>query len=217
MKKTQTMIKICGVKCPQMAGKVANLGASHVGIMLHAQSKRYVNLECASTIAQAALREGAVPVAVCVNQTARQMSALCDALAIDTVQLHGPMARSQHQLLPDSITRIYVLHVDALGNVVNKKDPYIQQLNQDRDLLLFDGLVGGAGAKIKTKNIHAVAAGFRYLIAGGLNADNVQAVGLGCAPVGFDVSSGVEDNYGSKDLTRIKDFIAAVKARGGGP
>lgn len=50
-----------------------------------------------------------------------------------------------------------------------------------------------------------------WMLAGGLTAENVaEAIRLTGAPA-VDVSSGVESAPGVKDITRIRDFIAAAQ------
>ncbi len=208
------VIKVCGIKDPNIAYKTAKLGVSHIGIICHDGSKRYVNSQLAKVVVKSIINGGAEPVAVCVNHTAKEMIQLCRDLNINVVQLHGGIARHQHQHLPAHITRIYVLHVDQSGNVVNKNDETIKQLNLNRDYILFDGLVGGSGKCIVTNDIHDAAGGFRYFVAGGLASRNVSHVIDKCHPYGVDVSSSVEDHRGDKKLASIKDFIAAVNQGG---
>ena len=49
-----------------------------------------------------------------------------------------------------------------------------------------------------------------FILAGGLNIDNVELAIRDCAPWGLDVSSGVEIN-GTKDLNLIGEFVDTVR------
>jgi phosphoribosylanthranilate isomerase len=51
----------------------------------------------------------------------------------------------------------------------------------------------------------------RLYLAGGLHAANVVAAIRAVRPYGVDVCSGVEAAPGRKDLSRLKDFLAAVR------
>jgi phosphoribosylanthranilate isomerase len=197
--------KICGVQCPALAEKAAKLGADYIGMVFHAPSRRHIDLNTAKLITEATKQAGATPVAVCVTQTAEEIIQLTRDLNITTVQLHGDLPRAQHQQLPAHLTKIYVLHVDASGLVLNHD--LIKTLDSKRDYLLFDGPIGGSGQRINTKNIQEAAKAFRYFVAGGLHHHNINHVINHCYPNAVDVSSGIENTDGKKDIALIKDFI----------
>ena len=50
------------------------------------------------------------------------------------------------------------------------------------------------------------------VVAGGLNLDNVKAVIEQINPFGIDVSSGVEQGYGIKDLNKVSAFIEGARS-----
>ena len=52
-----------------------------------------------------------------------------------------------------------------------------------------------------------------YIVAGGLNAQNVRKVIKMTKPFAVDVCSGVESEKGKKDLSKLKDFITLAKQR----
>ena len=49
------------------------------------------------------------------------------------------------------------------------------------------------------------------LVAGGLNADNVRTLIQQVQPFGVDVSSGVEDRPGVKNVAKLRAFVRAVR------
>lgn len=205
------MIKICGLTCPDLAYETARAGATHIGIMLHQPSKRFVDLATAKSIVNATRRGGAIPVAVCVDQSATEINHLCKTLTLDVVQLHGTKARQALQNLDPYIQRIYVIHIDESGNALSDNNQAMQYLNQDRDLILFDGVKGGSGQTIITEQLDALAAPFNYILAGGLNHQNIRHISPNCHPCGVDVSTGVENQQGLKDVSHIKHFITTAK------
>ena len=54
--------------------------------------------------------------------------------------------------------------------------------------------------------------GLRFLLAGGLNIDNVQNAIDKVRPWGVDVATGVESSPGRKDPKKLRMFIEAAKA-----
>ncbi|OAI48246.1 hypothetical protein AYO45_05230 [Gammaproteobacteria bacterium SCGC AG-212-F23] len=195
------LIKICGIKTPELAEQAAKAGANFIGIVLHPQSKRYVSIEQAKTIAAASTENGATPVAVFVNHTFTQMQEICNITHIQTVQLQGDTARKQHSQLPKHYQRFYVRSVDN-DNEFNGCDPH-------RDYLLFDNKTAGSG---KTFNWNALnyTGCFRIGIAGGLTVDNIVLAINKFHPAIVDVSTGVEDASGEKNIFLIQKFIKSV-------
>ena len=204
---TQAKIKICGVKHPNIAYQAAILGADYIGMIFHAPSKRHIDFNTAQSIVESTARGGAIPVAVCVTQTAEEIIQLSQKLNITAIQLHGDVPRLQHTQLPEHLVRIYVLNIDKSGAVINQDKQLIQALDPNRDYLLFDGPAAGSGERIITEHIQQAAGEFRYFVASGLNHHNISHVTNSCHPNGVDVSSGVENAHGEKDINLIKQFI----------
>ena len=74
------------------------------------------------------------------------------------------------------------------------------------------GLHGGTGRTFDWAAARSVPAGMPFMLAGGLNPENVSAAILAAGPYAVDVSSGVECSPGVKDHEKIALFIAAVFA-----
>ena len=73
---------------------------------------------------------------------------------------------------------------------------------------------GGNAAAFDWTILAGWTPGFDWLLAGGLDPDNVaEAVRIGHPP-GVDVSSGVESAPGVKDPARIRAFITAARNAG---
>ena len=51
-----------------------------------------------------------------------------------------------------------------------------------------------------------------FLLAGGLDVDNIRAALEQVRPYGVDANSGLEDAPGSRTTTLIRRFVAAVRA-----
>ncbi|MCH9757374.1 MAG: phosphoribosylanthranilate isomerase [Gammaproteobacteria bacterium] len=206
----QPMVKICGMTCPKLAYEAACAGADYIGLVFHEPSTRHVTLNQAKALVFAIKQGGAIPVAICVHQTAAEIIMLCRMLGIKTVQLHGNIARAQHAKLPVDIIKIYVLPVTASGEIAYQLADS-DYLKITRDYLLFDGMSAGSGKPILTHQIKAFAGPFRYFIAGGLNIFNVAHVIQDCSPLGVDVSTGVEESPGKKSIDLIQRFISQTQ------
>ena len=208
------IVKICGIQDPEMAADAVRMGADYIGIMLYKHSQRTVNLETAQTIVSAVKNENGTPVAVFVDTPAEEMKRICEDLKIDTVQLHGKVSKKAHPCLPASIKRIYVMSVNEDGSVQYDSGNGVHYLNKARDLLLFDGVNPGSGRQFSYHHFQMnlpTPLDLPYLLAGGLNPDNVASAIAETNPRGVDVSSGVEISPGQKDRTLIKRFIDNAK------
>jgi phosphoribosylanthranilate isomerase len=202
------IIKICGIRDPDMAEQAAIAGANLIGIVFHPASSRYVSLEKAISIATAARNAGALPVAVFVNHTDVEMQRISEATNIHIVQLHGERARACHHLLPKHYQRIYVQNISDDGDM--KNDDGFQHLDSERDLILIDHEEPGQGNAINRLGFHYDFP-FPWILAGGLSASNVVDAIDELQPNGVDVSSGVESSEGKKDIFLIKNFITSVR------
>jgi len=80
------------------------------------------------------------------------------------------------------------------------------------DRLLFEGSVSGSGRLADWDEAYGLARVTEVVLAGGLTADNVAAALTVVRPWGVDVSSGVERERGDKDPSKIKEFVARVRA-----
>lgn len=205
------LIKICGIRDAQIAQQAALSGVNFIGIVFHPGSKRYVvDLEQGRKISSAARAGGAIPVAVFVDHSAIDMRTICSATDIHCVQLHGCIARQQHYLLPENYQRIYVRSAQPCGDSHPDKDGGLRYCHAERDFILFDNEQAGSGKTFAWDRSH-YCNDFRLFLAGGLTADNVGLAITQFKPAAVDVSSGVENQFGDKDMTLIKKFICAVK------
>lgn len=184
------LIKICGVRDPKTALVAIRHGADLIGMIVTPGYRRSVSLEVAQQIAQAARDGGACPVAVFVSETPEQIAALCQTIGVDTVQSYGPC-----QTLAPHLKRI----------IVNAPDVPLRE----GDFLLLESDQPGSGLPVEEHKVLA-ARGKPFILAGGLNAGNVQERIQRYQPIGVDVSGGVEEN-GEKSSALIQEFIAKVR------
>lgn len=205
-------IKICGIRHPAAAQQAILAGANYIGIVFHPSSKRYVAPSHAKKIAAVVRQHGATPVAIFVNHSAADMLAICKKTQIQTVQLHGELAKAQHVILPAHWQRIYVLKVNSDGDVVDNLQ-HLSSCDPKRDLLLFDHQHSGQGKTFNWQNFSCTH-DFKWLLGGGLNTNNLPIALRQLQPDGIDVSSGVENAAGEKDIALIKQFIATAQSVG---
>lgn len=208
------LVKMCGITTVHDAVLAAEAGAKFIGMILWPKSKRSVSLNVAKEISKAAREHGAEPVGVFVEEDANEIEQACDATNIAFVQLHGDRARSALSNLVQHRRIVYVLHADKDGELLTK--PPNVEYSDLVDWLLIDSLQGGSGKKFNWEKFRVPtdASKYGWLLAGGVDPENVsQAISI-LRPDAVDVSSGICAPDGiRKDPARIASFMNAVRRK----
>jgi phosphoribosylanthranilate isomerase len=195
-------VKICGMTHPEDAELAAQLGADSIGIIFSDNSKRNVDLSTAKEIAQAGKQAGAEPIGVFIDQSADQIISICEKVGLNSVQLHGRISRKALPLL----SHYNVIYALGVGN----KEINIERLPMSVTLL-FDSTKPGSGSPFDW-TAFPPPANFHWILAGGLNPNNVAEAIVLLKPYGVDVATGVEySNNTRKDPALVKAFINAAK------
>ena len=200
-------IKICGFTRPQDAQAAAELGADAVGLVFYAQSKRCVDAAQAAEIA-AALPPQVAKVALFVNESAEQIRRILGAVPIDIVQFHGDEAPEFCRQFGKPYWK--AVRVQSAQDIAEAAGRYA-----DAAALLLDahieGQYGGTGQVFDWRLLPETLP-LPWILSGGLNPGNVAAALRQTGAAWLDVSSGVEQAPGIKNLDLMADFIQ--KARG---
>jgi phosphoribosylanthranilate isomerase len=191
-------VKICGICHPEDAQAVAQAGPDAMGFVFWPDSRRYVQPE---KVAHWPIPPSIKKVGVFADiQTVQD----CVARAgLDVVQLHGHESPALCAQLPG--LRWKLIHL-------NESTPAASAA-YDVDALLLDNYSekapGGTGMPCDWKAAQAFVAscGRPVVLAGGLKPENIRQAIEQVRPWGVDVSSGVEQSPGKKDMQRVKDFI----------
>jgi phosphoribosylanthranilate isomerase len=203
-----TWIKFCGCTSWADADMAVEAGADAVGMIL-APSPRQVGLDVVREIVQR-LPDRVEAVGVVVNPTAEELDAMLAACPRMTVQFSGSED-------PELVARlgeraIKAIHVNAReGN--EALEAACARYPQARALFdtYGDGLAGGTGQTFAWERVAKIARTRDIVIAGGLNATNVEACVRAARPFGVDVRSGIESE-GRKDMQKMRAFFNAVRA-----
>ncbi len=208
------IVKICGITRVEDGVAALRAGADWLGFVRWPKSPRWrPAAEAAALIG--ALRERAPgpfeAVGVYVDATREEIERDTEALGLDRVQLHG----DEPPELAARLTRpaIKVIRVRDAASLRRADDfPGLDLLADTFD----PALPGGTGRGYDYGLLRDLVARRRVLIAGGLTPETVGAVVASLAPLGVDVSSGVESAPGVKDHARIISFIQAARAGAAG-
>ena len=199
------LVKICGITRPEDAQQAVAAGADLIGLNFWRGSKRFVQDQQAREIV-AAIPKGVLRVGVFVNAHPLVVSETVDELKLDRTQLHGDeIPATWNWLRPEQIIRTIRVRDEASLK---------EALGWEASLFLYDAYAEGYGGSGKRAPWAVVAEGARrpFLIAGGLNPNNVAEAIRATRPDGVDVSSGVESSPGIKDTRKLRAFIKNARA-----
>jgi phosphoribosylanthranilate isomerase len=215
----RTRVKICGLTRPEDVDAAVEAGTDAVGFVFYPPSPRYVAPEIAAALA-ARLPPFVTAVGLFVNATADEVRRIAATARIQLLQFHGDEA-------PDYCRAFDLPHIRA-ARVRPGMDllKFAAQHETARAILLDAFVEGyGGGGEVFDWSLIPREIAARAVLSGGLHAGNVargvramRALGAPRpAPLGVDVSSGVERARGIKDAALIRDFIEAVGAADSSP
>lgn len=207
-------VKICGVTNRQLMQEVGNAGAQYAGLVFFEKSPRSLTLNQARSIALEA-PTGLVKVALVVNPSDSFLERLTAEVPLDMIQLHGsePPQRVTEIKQKTGLPVMKAIGV-AAQNDLKKLDIYATVADQ----LMVDAkppkdalLPGGNGFAFDWSLLQGRHWTGPWMLAGGLDPENVaQAIAITGAQQ-IDVSSGVEIRPGEKDAQKIKDFVRVAQ------
>ena len=201
-------VKICGVTDDAGVLAATRAGADAIGLNLVPGTPRALELDEAARLAQ--LVRSAAPaaarpviVAITVDRSVEELTAIGDALDADVLQLSGSERPELLAAIPRRAWK--VLHVPADGRgtreaeaaaadaVVDHARAYLAA-GAERILLDTAGGLhpGGTGRRVAVDLATAIAREVPVMLAGGLDPGNVADALRSIPAIGVDVASGVE-------------------------
>jgi len=198
------IVKICGITRPQDAERAIALGATAIGFIFWPSSPRRIGLEAARSIGRL-VPASVLKVGVFVDAPAEELARTVDEAGLDAVQLHG----SESPALVRGL-EARVIKAVALGSP--DADAQIAQWTGTTLLLDAHDPVrhGGTGRVVDWDRAAGLASRHEVILAGGLNPENVAEAVRRVRPAGIDVSSGVEQTPGVKDLVKLAALFDAL-------
>lgn len=205
------MSKICGMRDQAALDCAAEAGAALCGFIFAPESPRAITPEQAAALDS----QGMLRVGVFVTD---DVDAILKAVAVarlDRVQLHGQhstesLKRLALALGPERLIRVFWprRYADRAG----LEEDLLRWAPSVGMFLLDAGLSGGgSGDRLDAAWLRGLRSPRPWLLAGGLNPENVVAAVGACTPDGVDFNSGLESAPGQKDLARIRAALAALR------
>jgi phosphoribosylanthranilate isomerase len=191
-------VKICGITQVDQALSITQMGATDLGFICVTQSPRYVAPAQITAIA---------------NATTETILAVVQQTGLNTVQLHGAETLEQCRTLRQALPHhrfIKAIRVRVTADLAQALD-YAATV----DALLLDAYhpdqLGGTGLTLDWQALKTFAPPCPWFLAGGLRPDNIHQALASLHPYGIDLSSGVENRPGVKDLALVQQLFHQLR------
>ena len=213
---TDMKIKICGITSEKEADYLNDNKVDYAGLVFYEKSKRNITIDKARLIMDR-LNSSIKKVAVMVSPTLDEVLKIEDA-GFDIIQIHGEL----HEAILDRTRKEVWCAINLSDEEYEEKIRWLNSLepNQYAKItgIVIDSKNFGSGEvfdwqRNKDKLEGKAFKDKTFILAGGLNSDNVADAISILHPDIVDVSSGVEGSHDKvgKDKRLIDDFVLAVK------
>ena len=198
-----TRIKICGLTRPCDIEYVNEAKPDYCGFIIGVpQSRRNVSPKTVRRL-RAALDPAILPVGVFVNAPVEQITALVRDGTLSMVQLHGQ--EDEHYIA--ALRRMVSVPIIQAFSVRTEADVAAAE-RSSADHILLDHSSGGTGTAFDWSLLEGVSR--PYIVAGGLNPENLPGAIRRFHPWAVDLSSGVETD-GRKDHGKILAAVQTIR------
>jgi len=203
-------IKICGITAVYEIDKLIEVKADYAGfVMFFEKSKRNIDKDRARILLNHLKKSDIKSVAVVVSPSIEEISIIKE-LGFDIIQVHGEMNEEALRNANLPVFRAYNIDkgfenhlMDAISSDIVKG-------------IVLDGADAGSGVSFDWEKFKGInLSGKEFILAGGLNPENVQNAIKILNPDTIDVSSGVEyddKELVGKDLEKIELFVRNARS-----
>jgi phosphoribosylanthranilate isomerase len=197
-------IKICGIKDSETAIFCIEEGVDFLGFNFSPVSSRFISLKDSEIIINTIYKnnyKNKFEIIGLFFKTSEEV--------INDVIKSGLFNSFQYVVHDPNFNRKLYDNLKLIPQIGIENEVTDSDLNYTDDLLILDSYNkssgGGSGSVFPWQNIKKVKR--KYLLAGGLNPENVSSAIETLNPYGVDVASGVEDSPGVKNHEKIRRFI----------
>jgi phosphoribosylanthranilate isomerase len=203
-------VKICGITEVYDALSAVTYGADAIGFILYCKSKRYVDPKTVRFISKK-LPPFITKVGVFVNEDRNAVLEILSYCGLDFAQLHGDESPDDCRYIGrERVIKAFRIKeeddVKAIENYVDCVSAVLLDTYSESEY-------GGTGRTFNWDIAKKVIDRFEVpvILSGGLTPENIKEAVKSVLPFAVDVSSGVEEKPGKKDLSKVKDFIRFAK------
>lgn len=191
-------------------------GARFVGLVFYSPSPRSIHPNVAAELAKLVPND-VIRVGLFVDPDDALLDSVCTGVPLDMIQLHGAEGPERCREVR-ARTGLPIMKAIKVADATDLDSTYAYE--GAVDWLMFDAkapvdmvgaLPGGNARTFDWKLLSGRDWPVPWMLAGGINADNVTRAVKDTGAVVVDVSSGVEATPGHKDPDRIQAFLKVVR------
>lgn len=196
-------VKICGTTSEEDALLAVAMGADALGFIFAPSSRQIAPSKARDIVRR--LPPEIITIGVFRDEAPERVVEIVNSTGLRGAQLHGRETADDTRLVRSKVPM--VIKAFAAG------DPSIRDAKDyGADVVMLDAPSPGSGQVFDWRLTEGVPNGVRFLLAGGLNPENVGEAIAQVKPWGVDVATGVEEAPGRKDARKVRAFIAAARA-----
>ncbi len=181
----------------------AGLGADAVGFIF-APSSRQVSPGRVRSIVER-MPTNILPVGIFRNEARERVVEITNRTGIRAVQLHGNESPEETKWITERVPAV-IRAVPAGSRAMVEHESF------GKVRFLIDGPAPGSGETFDWNILREMPINRQFILAGGLNPDNVVEAILAVNPWGVDAVTGVEDRPGVKDASLVRQFIVNARS-----
>jgi len=210
--------KVCGITSVADAKVCCAEGVDAIGLNFYDASPRCITVSQAREIAAAVGHEIQL-VGLFVNHAVDEVRAIQREIDLNYIQLHGDEDPNYLRQLKDlPLIKAFRCRNNETAEIVDFLAA-CTTLDVTLQAILLDAFqpdrYGGSGQRLDWETLKTNTpsfGGYEWVLAGGVDADNVaSAITLAC-PTAVDVASGVESSPGQKDVELVQRFVRNASA-----
>ena len=208
----QIEIKVCGINDEISMQTAINCKVDYIGLVFYQPSPRNISIKQSRKLLQLRNNISKI-VALTVNPDDNFLFEIQKSVKPDYIQLHGNENPNRCMDIKKKLN-IPIIKGVNINNKLNLRQLF-KTFEDICDILLIDApyedLPGGNGKKFDWDILKDFKSKKKWMLAGGLNIQNIEkAIEITKAPA-IDISSGLEVVKGVKDPKLIENFIIKCK------
>jgi len=203
------LFKICGLKEINSIECCERKNVDFFGMIFYEKSPRYITLKQAQELVDFSKNKNIKPVGVFVNENLETVKSFIKNLDLKIIQLHG----SENDEYIKKIKHNADLEVIKSISIKDKEDTKIINNYQENDYFLLDykpeknDLPGGNAKQFDWSLLSDLKINKPWFLSGGINKSNINKIKNYVNPNGIDLSSGVEESQGIKNVNMINNLL----------